>query len=288
MRSGRRRHARRSLADEFRGFGNDFLHVGVWQIGARIRQSGDSGTFRRLPDARPRRESCCPRRRMFNLLPATCPGRRVIASIKMTVKHFVASAFALLLLLSTAGTAVAGHAALLCPASHAKLDAALHDRFHAAPGGSRVQAIVRVSAPALDTVAGLVALLGGQLHALHQGLSALTLEIEAGALGILAATPSILSISTARALLEAHPLHPAVARETATARWTGFRGTRHFARDARVHGRWTGAALAWRSSTRARAGRKRHSPAGSAPFETSPARPAPHRTTTATARTSPA
>ena len=69
----------------------------------------------------------------------------------MTVKHFVASAFALLLLLSTAGTAVAGHAALLCPASHAKLDAALHDRFHAAPGGSRVQAIVRRERPCGST-----------------------------------------------------------------------------------------------------------------------------------------
>ena len=285
MRSGRRRHARRSLADEFRGFGNDFIHVGVWQIGVRIRQSGDSGTFRRLPDARPRRESCCPRRRMFNLLPATCPGRRVIASIKMTVKHFVASAFALLLLLSTAGTAVAGHAALLCPASHAKLDAALHDRFHAAPGGSRV-GDCQGERPALDTVAGLVALLGGQLHALHQGLSALTLEIEAGALGILAAAPSILSISIDAPPRGAFPCTGRCARETRHRPGTAG-SSRTCARRSGSTARWTGAGVGVAvidSGLQPQAGFRRPYPRLST---TSPGRPAPHRTTTATARTSP-
>src|SRR5688572_19915620 len=109
--------------------------------------------------------------------------------IDMRIKRFVASVVAFLFLivfLSPDGTPRARFAGDVCAASHTKLDAAIHNSIHAAPGSSRVQAIVGVRAGTLDSVSSAVALLGAQIHAIHRGLPALSLDVGVSALGTLA------------------------------------------------------------------------------------------------------
>jgi hypothetical protein len=57
----------------------------------------------------------------------------------MRMKQFVASIVAFLFLgglWSPAGTPLARFASDVCPASHTKLDAAMHSQIHAAPGSN--------------------------------------------------------------------------------------------------------------------------------------------------------
>jgi serine protease AprX len=131
--------------------------------------------------------------------------------IDMRMKRVVASVVAFLFLivfLSRDGTLLARLAVEVCPASHTKLDAAMHNRIHAASSSSRLQAIVGVRVGTLDSVLSAVALLGAEIHAIHRGLPALSLEVGVSALGTLAALPSVLSISIDAPLSEARSLHP--------------------------------------------------------------------------------
>jgi hypothetical protein len=161
----------------------------------------------------------------------------------MRMKQFVASVVAFLFfsgLWSPAGTPLAGFAGDACPASHTKLDAAMHSQIHAASGSSRVQAILGVRAGTLDSVLSAVALLGAQIHAIHRGLPALSLEVGVSALGTLAALPSVLSISIDAPLRESRTLRPGDVLAARIAEQGAGGSVTHLRETLGLDGRWTG------------------------------------------------
>src|SRR4051794_718980 len=107
----------------------------------------------------------------------------------MTFKRVVATLVALSLLLAVPPGGGGAHAQLtqlLCPLFHSKLDAALHDRVHNASGSTRLGTVLSTPPGGLDSLLGLLPLLGIQLRTIHRSISALTVDISVSTVATLA------------------------------------------------------------------------------------------------------
>ena len=132
---------------------------------------------------------------------------------------------------------------LLCPAFHSKLDAALHHRIHNASASTRVQAIVRTPLGGLDSLLSLVPLLGASIHAIHTGISAVTLDIAVGSLGTLASLPGVMSISLDAPMTESRSLAPGDVLAARAAVDGAAESVTHLRETLGLDDRWTGAGV---------------------------------------------